>query len=216
MTVFLLLLSLQQVRFLTVWANYRSNLPTAQCLYVLSDDNEPAIDEVRSNGEFIASLLGIARTVSDVKTSHGKLDVRRLQLGVLASGVLKNISPLPLAVASDIDIDTELVTMLLPVLQATSLPEATARVPVLLAQLANEAGSDKPSLKNAPQSDHRSPAEIELESIENQLRTTQLALEILTAACATLPDPDVSKHDDEEDDKEDEGMDEEEIGEGMI
>jgi hypothetical protein len=45
------------------------------------------------------------------------------------------------------------------------------------------------SLKGTPKSDHRSDTEIELERLENKLRTVQLALEILTGACATLPDP---------------------------
>ncbi len=37
--------------------------------------------------------------------------------------------------------------------------------------------------------DHRSPSEIELERLERKLKTVQLALEILTGVCATLPDP---------------------------
>ena len=37
--------------------------------------------------------------------------------------------------------------------------------------------------------DHRSSAELGLERLERKLRTVQLALEILTGVCATLPDP---------------------------
>lgn len=48
---------------------------------------------------------------------------------------------------------------------------------------------EKLSLKNTPKSDHKSSFETELENLENALRTVQLALEILTGACATLPDP---------------------------
>ena len=48
---------------------------------------------------------------------------------------------------------------------------------------------EKLSLKGTPRSDHRSDTEIELQHLENKLRTIQLALEILTGACATLPDP---------------------------
>lgn len=48
---------------------------------------------------------------------------------------------------------------------------------------------EKLSLKNAPKSDHRSDTEVELDRLENKLRTVQLALEILTGVCATLPDP---------------------------
>jgi hypothetical protein len=45
------------------------------------------------------------------------------------------------------------------------------------------------SLKSTPKSDHKSTVEIELALLESNLRTVQLALEILTGACATLPDP---------------------------
>lgn len=67
---------------------------------------------------------------------------------------------------------------------------------------------DKLSLKNGPKSDHKSTAEIELERLEGKLRTVQLALEILTGACATLPDPepDVDGAVGEGDDEEDEGV----------
>lgn len=40
-----------------------------------------------------------------------------------------------------------------------------------------------------PKPDHKTDTEIELESIEGQLRTLTLALEILTGVCANLPDP---------------------------
>lgn len=48
---------------------------------------------------------------------------------------------------------------------------------------------ERSSLKNTPKSDHKSQSEIELERLEGKLRTVQLALEILTGVCATLPDP---------------------------
>jgi hypothetical protein len=48
--------------------------------------------------------------------------------------------------------------------------------------------AEKLSLKGTPKSDHRTPEEIELDRLELQLRTIQLALEILTSVCATLPD----------------------------
>jgi hypothetical protein len=43
--------------------------------------------------------------------------------------------------------------------------------------------------KHGPKSDHKSEAELELDRLENHLRTIQLALEILTDASATLPEP---------------------------
>jgi hypothetical protein len=48
---------------------------------------------------------------------------------------------------------------------------------------------DKLSLDHTPKSDHKTASEVELERLENKLRTIQLALQILTGVCATLPDP---------------------------
>ena len=56
----------------------------------------------------------------------------------------------------------------------------------------------KLSLKGTPKSDHKSPSEIELAQIERRLRTVQLALEIMTGVCATLPDPEPAVEDDED------------------
>jgi hypothetical protein len=44
-------------------------------------------------------------------------------------------------------------------------------------------------LDHTPKSDHKTAGEVELEQLENSLRTVQLALQILTGVCATLPDP---------------------------
>lgn len=65
---------------------------------------------------------------------------------------------------------------------------------------------EKLSLKNTSKSDHKSQTELDLERLENKLRTVQLALEILTGACATLPDP-VSGISTDDNDKDPEGMD---------
>jgi hypothetical protein len=54
---------------------------------------------------------------------------------------------------------------------------------------AGEPQMEKLSLKDMPNSDHKTTAEVELDRLENELRTVQLALEILTGVCATLPDP---------------------------
>ena len=70
-----------------------------------------------------------------------------------------------------------------------------------------------PSLKNALKTDHKSPKERALERIEARLRNVQLALEILTGVCATLPDPEPAapgEDDTEEENDEDDGMDAEE------
>lgn len=47
------------------------------------------------------------------------------------------------------------------------------------------------SLNHTPKSEDKSPLELDLERFENQLRTIQLGLEILTSVCATLPDSEI-------------------------
>jgi hypothetical protein len=55
--------------------------------------------------------------------------------------------------------------------------------------------------KGVPKPDHKTVAELELERLEGKLRTIQLALEILTGACATLPDPEMGVEEDEGDEE---------------
>ncbi len=50
-----------------------------------------------------------------------------------------------------------------------------------------------------PDSDHKSPIEVQLDALESKLRTVQLSLEILTGVCATLPDPEPDLARDQED-----------------
>lgn len=75
-----------------------------------------------------------------------------------------------------------------------------------LAQESEPPEIEKLSLKHLPKSDHKSPIELELGQLENRLRTVQLALEILTGACATLPDPVIQTAGTENDDDENEGQ----------
>ncbi|KAJ7186701.1 armadillo-type protein [Mycena filopes] len=167
----------------------------AQCLYVLTDDNYPAIADVRADGGYIACLMSI---IDDAQTSpNGKApesqspDPRPVTLRVLASGILRNVSPIPPpSAASAIDVDKEIVLpQLQPVISSISLIDASASALQLISQQTETPNIENLSLKNTPKSDHRSPAEIELERLEGRLRTVQLALEILTGVCATLPDP---------------------------
>ncbi|KAF7326405.1 ARM repeat-containing protein [Mycena venus] len=168
----------------------------AQCLYVLTDDNYPAIADVRSDGGYIACLMSILNPdENSVTMPNGKSadcpDPRVVTLRVLASGILRNVSPIPPpSAASAIDVDKDIVLpQLQPVIAAISLPDASASALQLISQQEATPNIEKLSLKNTPKSDHKSSAEIELERLEGRLRTVQLALEILTGACATLPDP---------------------------
>ena len=123
-------------------------------------------------------------------------------------GILKNVAPVPPpSIVATIDLDKEVILPALhPVLSSISLQQVSQNVQDLVAQeviriyqqclfyltFLQDAipAIDKLSIKNAPQSDHKSPPELELERLELQLRTIQLSLEILTSICATLPDPD--------------------------
>lgn len=131
---------------------------------------------------------------------------------------MSNVSPLPPpSVASTLDVTNDLVLPVLrPVISSVSLDEMvqqaqeliTRQVSCIVNQLimpecpfkANEPPPiEKISLKNTPKSDHKSQTELDLERLENKLRTVQLALEVLTGACATLPDPMPTDANDEED-----------------
>ncbi|KAI0348220.1 ARM repeat-containing protein [Trametopsis cervina] len=210
------------VPFLMSFLSAREKLPVAtvasaaHCLYVLTDDNYPAIVEVRSNGAYTACLLSVARP-DEAEKPNGKgkaaRDDREVTLRILCSGILRNVSPIPPpSVAALADIDNEVVLPTLqPVIASISLVENTQRAQELIVQEDAIPELQKLSLKNSPKTDHRSPAEIELEQLERKLRNVQLALEILTGVCATLPDPEpaidsgdeeVVEDDDMEDDAE--------------
>ncbi|KAG9099865.1 hypothetical protein FRC06_004750 [Ceratobasidium sp. 370] len=183
--------SISLVPFLMAFLINRAKLPTqlvyaaAQCLYVLSEDNPPAIQSIRSESEYIACLVAIS-------TAHQgpNDDERDVGIRVLSCGTLRNISPLPAAMnASSIDIDRAIALPLITPLLSYSLQEAAAEVQLTLAE--PPAPLPNPSLKHAklPKSDHKTPAEVVLERIERRLRVLQLALEILTGVCAQIPDP---------------------------
>ncbi|KAL0581074.1 hypothetical protein V5O48_000967 [Marasmius crinis-equi] len=180
-------------------------MAAAQCLYVLSDDNDPAISSLRSDASYITCLLSIAKEASSTVNGEGKekegLEFKRVSLRILASG-------------STVDIDREIVLPLLqPVISSVSLPDAATTAQRLVENIASEPPTvEKLSLKHTPKSDHKSNHEVELENLEGRLRSIQLALEILTGACATLPDPSFEKQNEDEDEPEE--NDDDDIMEG--
>ncbi|KAI8990655.1 ARM repeat-containing protein [Trametes punicea] len=191
------------VPFLMSFLASRDKLPlstvysAAQCLYVLTDENPPIIEEVRSNAEYTACLLAIVRSDQTVTKSNGKdkdtSGARATALRVLICGILRNISPIPPpSIAATVDLDRDVVLPTLePVLSSTDLQEAAQVAQRAIDQQESVPQLESLSLKHTPKSDHRTPSELELERLETQLRTVQLALEILTGMCATLPDPEV-------------------------
>lgn len=183
------------IPFLMSFLGARDKLPTAtvtaaaQSLYVLTDDNWPAIDAIRSEVIYISCLLDIVRVNEQ---NNETSDDRFVMLYVLCCGILGNISPLPPpSSAPNFDVSKDLIfPRLHPVISSVSLDAAVQRVQELVARQANEPLEiEKLSLKHVPKSDHKLSTELELEKLENRLRTVQLALEILTGVYATLPDP---------------------------
>ncbi|KAG2159597.1 ARM repeat-containing protein [Suillus bovinus] len=215
------------VPFLMSFLAARKRLPiatitaAAQCLYVLTDDNQPAIDELRSNAAYSTCLLEIVHDDGSVTGKDKEIFLDRMtMLKVLASGILSNAAPFPpLSAASGVDVGKEIVLPLLqPVVASVSLTESSALAESLVVQLALEPQIEKLSLKSAPKSDHRSDTEVELDRLENKLRTVQLALEILTGVCATLPDPisEVQEGEpDAQEDEDDDGEIEEDVTDDM-
>ncbi|KAI0652564.1 ARM repeat-containing protein [Trametes meyenii] len=191
------------VPFLMSFLAARNNLPlstvtsAAQCLYVLTDENPVIIEEVRTNAEYTACLLSIVRPDEAAPKSNGKdkdtSDARATAFRVLTCGILRNISPIPPpSIAATIDLDRDAVLPTLePVLSSTSLQEIVQAAQQAIDQQESIPQLENLSLKHTPKSDHKTPSELELERLETQLRTVQLALEILTGMCATLPDPEV-------------------------
>jgi hypothetical protein len=97
-------------------------------LYVLTEDNPPAVEELRINGSYTSTLLSIAQGQPAAD------DVRGLTLKVLTTGILRNISPLPpLTAASAVNIEDEIVLPLMqPLLTSISLPEASQQIQALV------------------------------------------------------------------------------------
>lgn len=126
---------------------------------------------------------------------------------MLSQGTLRNVSPIPPpSAASFVDIDKDIVLpLLLPVISSISLPDTANAVQELVQRQALEPSLENLSLKHVPKSDHKSQMEAELEVLEAKLRTVQLALEILTGTCATLPDsePDLPAGQEDEDEDQD-------------
>ncbi|TFK77473.1 ARM repeat-containing protein [Pluteus cervinus] len=213
------------VPFLMSFLASRERLPlapvtsAAQCLYVLTDDNYPATSEVRTNADYLACLLSIARSnlISNGKTKEVD-DPRIVTLRVLAAGILRNISPIPPpSIASSVDIDRDIILPLLqPIITSISLAEDSKIAQDLAMQHETLPQLDQLSIKNTPKHDHKPPSEVELERLEAKLRTIQLSLEILTGVCATLPDPEpVPENAGEDDDiDEDNGGDEDAAADG--
>ncbi|KAI0714810.1 ARM repeat-containing protein [Earliella scabrosa] len=191
------------VPFLMSFIAARDKLPVstvtsaAQCLYVLTDENYPIIEEVRSNAEYTACLLAVVRSTDSPVNSNGKgkdsSDAPVPAFRVLCCGILRNISPIPPpSIAATLDLDRDVVLPTLePVLTSIDIQEAAQAAQHAIDNQEAIPEFNDLSLKHTPKSDHKTASEVELERLEARLRTVQLALEILTGMCATLPDPEI-------------------------
>lgn len=65
----------------------RLTVDLAQCLYVLTDDNFPAIREVRSEGGYLSCLLAIAKPEGTANGKEKEKDSKAVTLSVLAAGM---------------------------------------------------------------------------------------------------------------------------------
>lgn len=192
---------LSLVPFLMSFLIYRDKLAVAtvasaaHCLYVLSDDNPVVIGEIRNNSSYTSCLIKIAQEEGQQPSTNvqGKHigDEKKLALRVLSTGILRNISPLPSPpIDSTVNLEKEVILPVLqPLLSSAALLDATQIVQNIISKQNCDPPLEKLSIKHTPKSDHKSSYEYELERIETKLRTIQLALEILTGICATLPDP---------------------------
>ena len=101
---------------------------------MLTDDNPPAAEELRTNGSYTSVLLSVAQNQPATD------DIRGLILKVLATGILQNISPLPpLTAASAVDTEDEIVFPLLqPLLTSISLLEASQQIQALVEKQVGE------------------------------------------------------------------------------
>jgi hypothetical protein len=77
--------------FFSPFFDYRMSLTVeiAQCLYVLTDDNQPAIEDVRSSAAYVSCLLSILHIQDGVTNDEWKksCDERMITFRVLVSGM---------------------------------------------------------------------------------------------------------------------------------
>lgn len=116
------------------------------------------------------------------------------------AGILRNISPLPLALAASVDdLDREIILPVLrPVIAATSLTDVSVFTLDLVRRQAKPQMQNL-SLDQSLKSDHKSDTEIELERVESNLITLRHALEVLAGVCASLPEPEAETQPEEAD-----------------
>ncbi|KAF8323967.1 hypothetical protein DL93DRAFT_2049554 [Clavulina sp. PMI_390] len=184
------------IPFLIALIENRSKFPAklvvaaAQCMFVLTDDNAPAVTALHGNPAALSKLLSIAQSSNtDITFVSGGSVEHINSLRVLACGILKNVSPLPKSSSiAEVDLNR---TVILPLFVPLLGVDITSAANTAYTIASKPTDPIPPELRHTPKSDHRTADDKELERIETQLLTVQLCLEILTGICASLPDMDL-------------------------
>lgn len=115
-----------------------SSSHSAQCLYVLTDDNQIFTNELRNNSEYTGCLLQAVHTDTPLSLDQSAdlPEVRVATLRILIVGILRNISPLPQrspAESNDLD-KTVALPVLQPVISSLSLSQCSEAVQTIINQ----------------------------------------------------------------------------------
>lgn len=208
------------VPFLSAFIIHRSQIPinvvtaAAQCLYALSFDNRPFKRALTSMPEAVQALQAVLTTEDAgmpdainqkqkgkkkveedaTMTSAGEENVeseRVVLVKVLVAGILRNV----LDESAWQELDMQYILPLIRPLLNTDLQAVAAEVTQLAPQIP-DATTQALNASNKPQTDHRTPAERQMDAIERRLSTLMVALEVITNVCAGLTDDMVEDEDD--------------------
>jgi hypothetical protein len=235
--------------FLLAFIVHRSKIPSsvvlaaAQCLYAITLDNPPfnmallaqadvgekLLQVVQSNElELVEDVLKVDKSSKkkdegmEVETEKTGVTARIREdrkglLRVLIAGVLHNINEEGKTELVE-GLDNKVVGPILRPVLDIDLAQVVQEVEQAVPEIPDITTKDANEIKNM-QTDHRSPAELKLDSIEKRLTTLMVALEVMTSVCAGLVDAEeepVVEDDEEEEVDEDEEMDTDEQGDEQL
>jgi hypothetical protein len=220
--------------FLLGFIAHRSKIPAgtvlaaAQCLYAITLDNPPFNGSLPSSA--VGDLLNLVQEEDtqmfemfpDEKGSKNKVvgmevetdktlalqaasQDKKVLLRVLVAGVLHNLNDDGADIIDGLD-NKIIGPILRPVLEV-DLAQVAQQVEKTVPEIPGPSEKDAKQIKEL-RGEHRSSAEIKLESIEKRLSTLMVALEVMTSVCAGLVDTeDAAVQQDDDDEEVDEEMD---------
>jgi len=226
--------------FLLGFITHRSKIPAgtvlaaAQCLYAITLDNPPfnaglpanAIEDLlavvqaehlemfemtpeeKSKGKTQSAAAGMQVETEKSMALQAASEDKKVLLRVLVAGVLHNLND---DGADIIDgLDHKIIGPILRPVLVVDLAQVVQEVEKTVPEIPTVSEKDAQQIKEL-RAEHRSPAEIKLESIEKRLSTLMVALEVMTSVCAGLVDteePAVVEEEDEDEADEEMDMDE--------